>query len=113
MLSQFDIKMVCTSSDGDSRFLKSQKELAQFGNIQIYNQLTIAGNHEARILGLQDPLHLVKKMNHALYDNCNVLKLGKYSASLGHLIIVFKTFQKIEHNLILSDLDPSDRLNYK
>lgn len=105
--------MACTSSDGDTRFLKSQKELAQFGNIMMYKQLDVAGNFDSKILALQDPLHLVKKLNHVLYDNCNVLKLGKYSASLGHLIIVYKMFQKLDHNLILSDLDPSDKLNYK
>ena len=113
-LARRGIDLICTGSDGDSRFLKSQKHLVQFGNFQNFCGLTLAGNQsQAKILGFQDPLHIAKKLNNALFDTCSVLKMGNFSANLGHLIMVYKNFHKCEHKLTLGDLDASDKMNYK
>ena len=112
-LKKRGIELICTGSDGDTRYLKSQKHLAQFGSFKKYKELTLVGNFESKILGYQDPLHLAKKLSNTLFDNGNTLKLGNFSASLGHLIIVYKSYTKIDHNLTLSDLDYVDKMNYK
>jgi hypothetical protein len=113
-LARRGIGLICSGSDGDSRFLKSQKNLVNYGNFQNVCGMTLAGNlNQVRIYGFQDPLHIVKKLNNSLYDTCSVLKMGNFSANLGHLIMVYKKFHKIQHKLILRDLDPADKMNYK
>lgn len=52
-------------------------------------------------------------MKNVFYDPCEVLIMGTGKVALGHLVMVMKKFEKNAHNLTLSDLDPTDRMNYE
>lgn len=108
-----NVKVLCSGSDGDVRFLKSQKFLLNFGNFKSFGEITLAGDMTSKHQASQDPLHISKKMKNCLYDQSDVLRIGRFSAALGHLVMVFKRFDKNDHGLLLSDLDPSDKMNYK
>lgn len=107
------IKVLCSGSDGDPRFLKAQKSLINFGNFMLFGSILLAGNIDAENMASQDSYHIVKKMKNVFYDSCNVLRMGKRFAVLGHLIILVKKFPKNLHNLTSSDLDPTDKMNYQ
>lgn len=104
--------MLAFGSDGDTRFLKSQKIAMNYGSINNFCGFPIAGSIDAKLCTIQDPLHLLKKMKTSLYDDVDLLQVGKFTANLTHLINVYKQFHKNEHNLILSDIDPYDSMNY-
>lgn len=99
-------------SDGDCRFLKSQKLSMNFGYEYEFCDFPIAACMHSEIMCTQDSLHILKKMKTSLYDECDLLQIGPNFASLAHLVIIFKEFDKIEHNLTLADIDPSDSMNY-
>lgn len=85
----------------------------EFGNFQSFGKLMLAGNINAENLASQDPLHDAKKMKNVFYDPCDVLLMGTGKVALGHLVTLMKRFDKNFHNLNLSDLDPTDRMNYE
>lgn len=107
------VSVICSGSDGDNRFLKSQKSLVDFGNFQPFGKMILAGNIAVENLASQDALHDAKKMKNVFYDPCEVLLMGTSKAALGHLVTLMKKFDKNSHNLTLSDLDPTDRMNYE
>jgi len=111
-LQKFGITVLAFGSDGDTRFLKSQKVSMNYGSINNFCGFPIAGSMETEICSIQDPLHLLKKMKTSLYDDCDFLRIGMFRANLTHLVTIFKQFDRKEHNLILSDIDPYDQMNY-
>lgn len=107
------VRVLCYGTDGALSFLKSQKHLVNFGNFSQYGPLTLVGDITSDYQASQDAFHDAKKMKSALYDQSDVRRLGKFSATVNHLIMVYKKFGKNEHGLTLADLDPNDRMNYK
>lgn len=107
------INVICVGTDGDSRCLKSQKQLANFGSLQSIGPLTLAGCITSQNLASQDSFHIVKKMKNVFFDPCDVIRMGSKNAAIGHLIILIKKVHKNLHSLNLSDLDPTDKLNYQ
>lgn len=107
------IHVICSGTDGDSRCLKSQKQLANFGSFQNIGPLILAGCITSPNLASQDSFHIVKKMKNVFFDPCDAIIMGSKIAVIGHLIILLKKFDKNLHNLNLSDLDPTDKLNYQ
>lgn len=93
--------------------MKAEKILMKFGSNESYHSFDVLGDRFSEIISMQDGMHIANRMKCGFYDTSDVLKLGKFSATLGHLYIVAKSFPKEEHNLIFSDLDPLDRLNYR
>lgn len=92
--------------------MKSQKLLLNFGKFETFGSTQLAGNRSSEFQASQDALHIAKKMKNFLFDQSDLKRLGKFSATLGHLSMVFKRFPKSEHGLSLSDLDPTDHMNY-
>lgn len=113
-LKAFGIEVVCFGYDGDSKFLKSQKVLMNFGIAKRYREIIVCADWEFNdFFGNQDPLHITKNMKNRFYDTSNDILMGNYVATYAHLIIVVKMFPKIEHSLSISDLNPNDRMNYE
>ncbi|KAG5683116.1 hypothetical protein PVAND_012417 [Polypedilum vanderplanki] len=112
-LSKRGIELLSFSTDGDTRYLKAQKDLVRFGEIKILYNYPFAGNCFSAFFGYQDPTHIQNRMRARLFDTSEEIKIGKYSAVLGHLYVLFKKYPKNMHGLNLSDLNPLDRLNYK
>lgn len=112
-LKKREINVLCHGSDGDPRFLCAQKIMIDYGKITSFGNLKLAGKLDSELVGCQDGLHATKKMNDRLYDLGTDLILGNRIATVNHLIMVYKKFPKSLHQLILSDIDTSDHMNYK
>lgn len=112
-LIQRNVIVESFGSDGDSRFIASQKLSVNFGNFEFFQGIQLAGNLNSLFFGNQDALHIAKKLLNRLYDFGSTLIMGNRIATLNHLILVYKTFEKSQHNLNLSDLNPHDRMNYR
>jgi hypothetical protein len=92
----------------------SQKYLAKFGSkFYKFGPIILVGDMESDYQANQDAYHIAKKLKNLLYDLCVVLRLGRFNASLAHLIIIFKKHHISEHGLTKSDLDYTDKMNYK
>lgn len=113
-LEQKGIELVCYGTDGDSRFLKSQKELLKFGNVSNYNGFPLVSDYtKVNYFANQDSEHIKKKLKNHLYDTSDEIIIGNQIATVGHLAILQKTFSKVEHELSPSDLNPLNRMDYK
>lgn len=113
LLKKYGIKVLCSGSDGDLRFIKSQKLLTRFGHFQKFGPLLLAGDIHAVDQASQDSWHISKKMKNIFYDCCEVLRMRNRNAVIGHMVILVKKFEKNLHGLNLSDLDPTDKMNYQ
>lgn len=107
------IRKLCSGTDGDSRFIKQQKYLVNFGDFEPFGSITLAGSLEAEDQAMQDSEHILKKMKNIVFEPAETLRMGDKNATLGHLVILTKKFDKNLHNLNPSDLDPTDKMNYK
>lgn len=107
------VRVLCTGSDGDLSFIKSQKLLLNFGDFSTFGPIELVANPNTTFHANQDAFHIAKKLKSGLYDMSDLKRLGNFSATLAHLIMVLKRFPKHEHGLNPSDLDPSDKMNYK
>lgn len=112
-LDRRGINVISTGTDGDIKFLKSQKYLLEFGKFTDFGRLRLAGDINAENLANQDGSHIEKKMKNIFFDSCDALRMGKRNALSGHLIILIKQFDKNLHNLQACDLNPRDKMNYK
>lgn len=112
-LKNREIDLLCYGSDGDTRYLCAQKVMIDFGSITTVGNLKLAGKIDMRLVGCQDGLHITKKLNDRLYDLGTDLVTGNRVATVNHLIMVYKKFPKTAHQMILSNLDMSDHMNYK
>jgi hypothetical protein len=102
-----------TGSDGDLKFLSSQKKLLKFGSFCEYGDMQLAGDLDSDYLANQDPLHILKKLKNFLLDPGSNLTLGPFCAMSGLFIVMMKRFDFKLHNLTQTDLDYRDRMNYK
>ncbi|CAF3080864.1 unnamed protein product [Rotaria socialis] len=64
------------------------------------------------LLFMQDPIHVETKFRNRLLSEIASMKIGDYHVSIDHLINLIESKNKIEHNLIKSDICPKDRQNY-
>ncbi|CAM4969014.1 unnamed protein product [Rotaria socialis] len=64
------------------------------------------------LLFMQDPIHVATKFRNRLLSEIASMKMGDYHVSIEHLINLIESKNKIEHNLIKSDICPKDRQNY-
>ncbi|CAF4406065.1 unnamed protein product [Didymodactylos carnosus] len=66
------------------------------------------------LLFVQDPVHLATKWRNRLLSATAQLTMGNQKISVQDLVdIVKKADSKIEHSLVLSDLIPADRQNFR
>lgn len=107
------VEVLCFGSDGALSNLKSQKHLINFGSLHKFGPVQLVVDYTSDYQANQDPYHIAKKLKNVLFDMSDLLRIGRYSATVGHLVIVLKKFPKILHGLNASDLDPADKMNYK
>jgi hypothetical protein len=111
-LKNVGIKVCAFSSDGISSHLKAQKFFVDFGAEHNFFGFPIIGNLHSEIFSIQDVDHVLKKLKTRLYDESDLMIIGSSFATLAHLIIIYKKYDKLQHKLILSDIDASDTMNY-
>ncbi|KAG5671338.1 hypothetical protein PVAND_001541 [Polypedilum vanderplanki] len=100
-LKKRGIRLLCVGSDGDSRFLAAQKKAIDFGKLTEFGPLVLAGNLDSKYFGHQDVLHIMKRLKHKLSDLCSTLIMGNFHATINHLIIMTKTFEK--HHAVITN----------
>ncbi|CAF3397249.1 unnamed protein product [Rotaria socialis] len=116
------------SSDCDARYLRAMRLctrfFAQLPNLNLVKQkdnfhlqiperwfwLFMSG--QQILLFMQDPIHVATKFRNRLLSETASMKMGDYHVSIEHLINLIESKNKIEHNLIKSDICLKDRQNY-
>ncbi|KAG5679941.1 hypothetical protein PVAND_009476 [Polypedilum vanderplanki] len=111
-LQKRGINIISFGSDGDNRFLRTQKGLVKYGQINYFGPFSLCGDINSECFGIQDFLHLTKKLKNLLYDLVREMMMGQYKITVNHLILLIKKFPKTQHRLNASDLDTTDRMNY-
>jgi hypothetical protein len=111
-LHKLNINVCAFSSDGISNHLKAQKFFIGFGGNYNFHGFPLAGNLNSEIFSIQDIDHILKKVKNRLYDESDIICIGNFFASLAHIVIIYKKYDKYQHKLILSDIDPTDSMNY-
>lgn len=112
-LANIGIRALCYGSDGDTRFLATQKALVNFGEFKDFGMIKLAGDVNSNYFGSQDAFHIAKKMKNTLFNPSSELRIGNKIATLAHIVIVMQKFDKVCHQLVPSDLDFNDKMNYK
>ncbi|KAG5671558.1 hypothetical protein PVAND_001751 [Polypedilum vanderplanki] len=107
------IRLLCCGSDGDLRMLGAQKKAVDFGTITLFGPMEICGNVDSRYYGHQDMMHVLKRMKNILFSLSNPIIIGTFCATVNHLIIAVKCLPKNLHNLVPTDLDVTDKMDYK
>ncbi|CAF1676799.1 unnamed protein product, partial [Adineta ricciae] len=64
------------------------------------------------LLFMQDPIHVATKFRNRLLSKVASLKLGSYSINIQHLFDLINLKNKLDHNLLRSDINPKDRQNF-
>lgn len=111
-LEKRGVKVIGTSSDGDSRQLNALKLFMNFGTLVKIGSLNLLANPFADNIGNIDSLHKAKGLVDRLYNLGIMMKLGTRCPSVNHLIMIYKKSEKIDHEMTLKDLDTTDHLNY-
>lgn len=100
------------ATDGDSRAMSSMK----------YNLKCLTKNSESILDNLkseqflsfvQDSIHIGTKCRNRSLKASIVLPMGPKQVSVSHLKILISTFPKDTHGLVLSDICPDDRQNFR
>jgi hypothetical protein len=99
-------------SDGDSRYIKAQKELINFGKTYIKYGQKMLCQLQPKILVCQDPPHVCNKIKNRLFELGNYLTLGNFVANIGHLKILVNSVPKSMHKLNMEDIDSDDKMNF-
>ncbi|CAF4551437.1 unnamed protein product, partial [Rotaria socialis] len=122
------VRVIGFSSDCDARYLRAMRLctrfFAQLPNLNLVKQkdnfhLQIPErwswffmSGQQILLFMQDPIHVATKFRNRLLSEIASMKMGDYHVSIEHLINLIESKNKIEHNLIKSDICPKDRQNY-
>lgn len=110
-MDRHGIKVAGISADGDWRLLN--------GMLHHTNLNTIGGDSSSiptiqdEIFFLQDIVHILTKMRNRLLKASVLLPLGSKLISVAHLKILINEVEKAETGLVLSDICPDDRQNYR
>lgn len=70
-------------------------------------------NREQHSSLVQDSVHIATKLRNRLLKPCILLPMGSNQVSVAHLKILINVAKKDEHGLVLTDVCPDDRQNYK
>jgi hypothetical protein len=124
-----NINVVGFSTDCDPRYLKAmQLSLGFF--IQTPNIDLLSGNNNLLkisipshwnfffirsiqpYLCMQDGIHLVTKIRNRLLSEIATMSINNENIDVNHLFHIIENYQKIDHNLVKSDVVPHDRQNY-
>lgn len=109
------IKILGFSSDGDTRLLKSMKfeSLSKSPLVpQIWQPFFIQALVQEEMY-VQDTIHILTKLRTRFLNKKIELKIGNHIASPADLLQLINNEGKQEHCLCSSDLDASDKMNFK
>ncbi len=100
------------ASDGDSRYIKAQKIMIEYGKpFSKYNQRMIC-RLQPKLPVIQDPPHICNKLKNRLFDPSGYLVVGSFRANIGHLKLLLTNVPKSEHKLNYEDIDSEDRMHF-
>lgn len=96
------------SSDGDSKLMKCMK---QNTNFTIQRNMKILG--EKDFACIQDYVHIGTKLRNRLLKPGIILPMGNKLVTASHLKMLINNVAKGSHGLVLKDICPDDRQNYR
>lgn len=101
------------STDGDPRALNCMKHSFKCMMDSLNNDVLMDLKSEQDVSFIQDPIHIASKFRNRLLKSSIVLPIGSKQVSVSHLKILVDSVPKHLHGLILSDIIPDDKQNYK
>lgn len=104
------IEVIGTSSDGDPRLLGAMKNQVNF---DMFPDIDRIKRFNQRLICVQDPEHLGTKLRNKILNSSLLLQIGSGVASVYHIKMLLDTLPKEVHGLVLSDIYPEDRQNFK
>lgn len=124
-----NINVVGFSTDCDSRFFKAMRlALGFFSRAPNVDLLTGSDNiftidvpfnwkfffmrPQQLFLCMQDGPHLITKIRNRLLSEIATLHINNDSININHLLDLIESHPKLDHNLVRSDIIPSDKQNY-
>lgn len=112
-LQKRGVTVLGTSTDGDGRPLNALKIEMDFGKIYSKGSLKMLANPDSSQIGNIDGFHKAKGLVDRLFKLGIMMRLGNFCPSVNHLIMVYKSHEKFDHELTLKDLDVTDHMNYQ
>lgn len=110
---RFNITVAGTSTDGDPRALSCMKNALHNMIASPHNEVLVDVKNEQEVSYIQDPIHEALKLRNFLLKPSRIIPMGNAQVSTSHLRILIKKFPKNMHGLVLSDISPDDRQNFK
>ena len=93
------------SSDGDTRLLMAMRHHTHFNFNSSFNS--------NGILCIQDTIHELAKLRCRVMKPSILLPMGNKQVSIAHLKLLIKNVPKGIHGLVLKDVCPDDKQNYR
>lgn len=112
-LEKRGVRVVGNSSDGDSRALNSLKIFMEFGKIFTRGSLHMLANPDSENIGNIDALHKAKGLVDRVYTLGIMMRMGNRVPSVNHLIMIYKTKNKIDHDMTVKNLDVTNHMDYE
>lgn len=114
-LEKYGIEIVGISSDGDTRLLSSMIYSCNLSNKAIINEENLSPYFNCSMLTIfiQDTIHILTKLRNRMLKRSICLPLGNKQISVGHLKLLINTVKIDKHGLVLKDICPDDRQNYR
>ncbi|XP_065077882.1 uncharacterized protein LOC135701105 [Ochlerotatus camptorhynchus] len=113
-LKKAGVKVVAHASDGDPRLLRVMKERTRLPHpvaSTLYGSYFIA-NMNDEVVCIQDTIHLVNKLRHALLNPKKHMAMGKYYVSPEYVRQMIEHGDKVIHKMNPSDLNPADKMKF-
>lgn len=103
--------MIGFSADGDSRLLNTMKNFTKFCLRD--RETLFLETHEPEFVCFQDTIHVGNKGRNRALKMSIVLPMGNKIVSISHLKILINNVPKEVHGLVVKDVCPDDRQNFK
>lgn len=101
------------ASDGDSKYLKSMKNLLNFGVLnEVFGFLSPCNQNSTDIF-FQDPPHKVNNLKNRMFDVGINMYMGTHLVTIRHIQHLVKNRPKNEHLISESDVNSEDRMNFE
>lgn len=78
-----------------------------------YNEVLLDVKNEQTVSYIQDPIHEALKLRNFLLKSSRIIPMGHLQVSISHLKVLINQFPKNTHGLVVSDVFPDDRQNFK
>ncbi|CAF1276881.1 unnamed protein product [Rotaria sordida] len=119
------IRIVGFSTDCDSRYLHAMRVSLGFFAEFVYDDhpdlfsIDLPNSwswffmqHKQLYICFQDAVHICTKLRNRLLSETTHLLLGDQLINIEPLIYMINNYSKLDHSLVLSDVNPKDRQNY-